>query len=581
MNQILHFFRAANSEALRATVNTRFDSRTVRVGLSAQQSNLSAHQERIVVLAIFAFAALLRGYGIWGPLPFYTVDEANFVWPAVFLPDHHFNPYASGAGWFGHPGHFLMYILSASYSVYFFLGKLFGYFPNFDSFKTIFLYQPMSFYVIGRVESVIYGLVTILGAYMIAKKCFGSRAALLAALFLAVSPLHTELSQIVRTDTLMICLVTRAFLCCVWVWQTSALWAYVLTGVCIGLGVATKYPAAVAMVPLVFAHVAAAGSNEPLFKKLFDKKLWCGFASAGLALAVSAPFVLLNFKRTVALFRMQAEHSDISSVNGAPWQNYWWYLTSGLSDAHGIIIQLFVFAGVIVLLRRRRQTDFFLLSFPVAFLLGIGLLKGGFVQWILPIIPLTSIFAAIGFVWILENANGKWPGAATKFILPIVALLAIAGPTARILAHDVRNVQKHYSLLANEWVEQHIPAGSVIALEEYAPPVSTQKYLVLTAPGIKNLQQIPAQRNSETNIHGRTWRYALGNVQEFSTLTEHGVQYAIVSLTNYGWFQRDPVKYRQEIEFYETLFRSGELLYEIPSNTGEEGSVRIYKLKPS
>ena len=581
MSQIYHPLRIPGREALRIHVEHLPNGDAAGVQFPLQQSNLSVRQERTVLLVILAFAALIRGYGIWVPLPFYTVDEANFVWPAVFLPDHHFNPYASGAGWFGHPGHLLIYILGASYCVYFFFGKLFGYFPDFGTFKTIFLYQPMSFYVIGRIESLLYGMITILGVYMIAKKCFGIRVAFLSALFLAASPLHVEMSQIVRTDILMTCLVTLAFLCSISVLQTSALWTYALAGVCIGLGVATKYPAAVAVIPLVFAHVAAMNMGAMTFNKLLDKKIWYSFVSSGLALAVGAPFVLLNLKKTVALFRMQAGHSDISSLNGAPWQNYWWYLTSGLYDAHGLIIQLFVFMGLIFLLRRRNRIDFLLLSFPVVFLLCISLFKGGFDQWILPIVPFTSIIGAVGFVSILERASKKWPRAGTKVAWIVAVLLAIGASTVRILAHDMQNVQKHYSIIANEWVEQHLPAGSVVALEELTPPVSTQKYRVLTAPGVRNLQQIPPQQDSETNIHGRTWRYALGNVQEFSTLAEHGVQYAIVSLTNYTWFQRDPVKYRRELEFYETLFRRGELLYEIPANTEPDGPVRIYKLKPS
>jgi hypothetical protein len=540
-------------------------------------------QERLAALSVLLVAALLRGYGIWGPLPFHNGDEANFVWPAVFLLNQNLNPYDAGAGWFGHPGHFLMYVLSASYSVYFLIGNLFGYFSDFSSFLTTFLYQPMEFYLIGRVESVAYGLISILGAYMISKRCFGSRVAFFAALFLAISPLHVARSQVVRTDILMTCLVTMALCGCVWLLKRPTLWRYVLIGVCIGLGVATKYPAALLIVPLVFVHIAAVGAGETIFKKIFDKKLWWSFASAGLAFAISAPFVLLNFKKSIALFRYQAEFSDISSVNGSPLQNYWWYLTSGLYDAHGLIIYLFIFVGLVFLLRRRSQTDLLLLSFPIVFLLSIGLFKGGGDKWILPIVPFTAIFAAVGFVRALESASRKWlwEGKLVSMLSISVAAFAIVEPTNLILEENKKKLQEHYSLVANKWVNHHIPAGSVIALEEYTPPVSTQKYCVLTAPGVKNLQQIPAQRDSETNIHGRTWRYALGNVQEFSTLSEYGVQYVVVSLTNYGWFQRDPAKYHRELKFYETLFRNGELLYETPVNTKDRGPVRIYKLKPS
>ena len=562
-----------------ATHISRYDLRESRSG-----------NEHVALVLILLLGAFLRVSGIWAPLPYYTSDEANFMWPAMSLAGSHFNPYAAGA-WFGHPGHLLMYILSFSFGIFYAVGKLFGYFPNYDDFEAFFVNQPMSFYLIGRAESVIYAILTILITYLIAKRWFSGRVALLSALFLAVSPLHVERSQIVRTDILMTFLVALSFLFSTYVFERRGLKYYLLSGGCIGLGAATKYPAVAAVVPLMLAHLLAKDGGRSYIKKLFDRRLILGLSSIPLAFAAGAPFVILEIRRSIrSLGRATGLSGSVTgqprlySFDGTALQHYWGYVTSTMNQGHGVIVQVLFGLGILYLLVRLLYRDpergkyMLLLSFPVFFILVIGLPSKGFSHWLLPVLPFTSIIAAVGLVKILELTKEKLPRLRLNAAMLLVAAASLVMPGYQIAEKNWLKLQKHPYAIANEWIEQNIPQGSIIAVEEYTPPVSTAKYNIMTAPEIGKLKQISPQHDSVTNLHGKTWRFHLANVQDFSVLNENRVEYVVISLTTYDLFKKHPDGYREELEFYDAVFREGELIYEIKPDKRQGGPVRIYKL---
>lgn len=548
-------------------------------------NNLKSNNEYIILVLVLLLGTFLRVYGIWGRSPFYT-DEADFVWPSMHLIESHLNPYSAGAN-FGHPAHLLMYVLFLSFGIYFVTGRVLGYFSAPHSFYMAFLKQPMSFYLIGRAESVMLGILTIIIIYLIAKKSFNREIALLSALFLAVSPLHSGYSQLIRADILMTFLVTLSFLFSIYVFEKRELKYYLLSGICIGLGIATKYPAAVAIIPFVLAHFLPKEENESCIKRLFDKRLIMGLGCILIAFIVSAPFVLLDIRKTTKLFMYEAGANDTSGIIATPFQKYWWFVTYAMNQGHGTIVQILSGIGISYLIIRRNRRDILLLSFPIAFIICIGLLRIRFTygllpitHWVLPILPLTSVFGAVGLVKISgEGENLSW--MKLNLFIPLVAVVSVAAPVYHIIYNDWLNLQKHPRAIANEWVEQNIPQGSIIAVEEYTPPVSTTKYRVLIAPKIQMLKQIPSnvEANSETNLHGRTWRFWLGNVHEFSVLNDNHVEYVVISLRHYNRFKKNPGKYPKEIEFYETLFREGELIYQINPDKRLDDPIRVYRLK--
>jgi 4-amino-4-deoxy-L-arabinose transferase-like glycosyltransferase len=190
----------------------------------------------------------------------YNPDEYFFVNPAVrVIAAGDFNPH-----WFGHPGSTLIYMLSFLYGLFYLFGKLFGLFPNIQSFTALLQNNPTAFYLIGRAFTVTLGALSVLLVYRISKKIFDRNTGLVAALFLTVSYLHSIHSQLIRTDVISTFFILSAFLLCISIYQQGQLKYYIGAGLLVGFSIASKYPSFFIIVALVLAHVF---SQADIFKK--------------------------------------------------------------------------------------------------------------------------------------------------------------------------------------------------------------------------------------------------------------------------------------------------------------------------
>jgi len=123
--------------------------------------------------------------------------------------------------------------------------------------------------------------------------------------------------------------------------------------------------------------------------------------------------------------------------------------------------------------------------------------------------------------------------------------------------------------IAKAWIERHIPPGSKVAVEQYGPPISRDSYQVFVSKSGK------LERDTTT----RGWKESLGDLAGLQTLREKGIEYVVLS----GWFERykaEQVSYPDPVRFYEELFASSELLFELKP-TGATGgrTIRVLKLR--
>jgi 4-amino-4-deoxy-L-arabinose transferase-like glycosyltransferase len=103
-----------------------------------------------------------------------------------------------------------------------------------------------------RIPSILCGTLLVLAIYVLGKSPFGRTIAFPAALCLAFSPWLTYFSALAYLDTPMTMFVALAFLL-VW-YAPRRPWLYPLIAICIALGAACKYPAALAL-PGLLAYI--------------------------------------------------------------------------------------------------------------------------------------------------------------------------------------------------------------------------------------------------------------------------------------------------------------------------------------
>ena len=92
-------------------------------------------------------------------------------------------------------------------------------------------------------------------------------------------------------------------------------------------------------------------------------------------------------------------------------------------------------------------------------------------RYLLPLAPFISIFSAYGFFWIFRNVSSRLKESGRVLVLLMTVPFFI--PTVKKIAHDARSLYEPVpSVIAKNWIEQHIPEGSRIALQDLAVPLN-------------------------------------------------------------------------------------------------------------
>ena len=306
----------------------------------------------------------------------------------------------------------------------------------------------------------VLGSLTVLHAYVLGARAWSRAAGLLAALFLATSPFHMRHSQFVTTDVPSAWVALVSFAASVLVLKRGRWQDYVLAGIFAGLAASTKYPAGLAVLPLITAH------------GLRWRRRWLGeggrvaVAGAGamLGFVMGTPYAVLDWPRFLQDLRSQAVHyaagahgDAVGAWNLRAYLEFFW--EDGLRPAGciGLIV------GLIALARRRPDVALVWLSFCVPYLLLLLSWPTHFMRNLLPVIAVCSLPIGVGGAVILEYVRGRVPR-----LTPVAAagvLLAFYGIPARDAVIFTRyEAMPDSKVLAGEIVRR-LPRGRRIAVE--------------------------------------------------------------------------------------------------------------------
>ena len=240
------------------------------------------------VIAILVLAALMRILGIWHDYPYsYFPDEEHFVNRAVSFGSGDLNPH-----WFHKPA-FLMYLLFFEYGFYFVIGKILGIFPSVDEFAISFFQNKGPFLLIGRFTVALFGIATVFLTYLVGKEHFNRRTGLLAAIFLSFVVAHIASSQVVKADVPSTFFTILAFYFIAKIYTSGALKYYILSGVFVGLGTATKYYTVLLIPTIVLTHIFyLRKTGIPVLRNLVNKaSIFCALSFL-LTFFVASPYNL-------------------------------------------------------------------------------------------------------------------------------------------------------------------------------------------------------------------------------------------------------------------------------------------------
>lgn len=242
-------------------------------------------------------------------------------------------------------------------------------------------------YEIGRGLTVAMGVGTVWATFALGARLWGRRAGLLAALLLALMPLHAQHSHWLTVD------VPATFwgvLSLLWTARyatddprplRAALWA----GVFAGLAAATKYNLALTLLPLVVATTFL--RRQPLCLAL-------GLLASGLAFLIACPGTVLEpglFRAALSFEATHVNNSDDPTFKNTG-SGFVYHVVRNLDAGLGLPLLLLTLAAVGYAGYRRTRGDGLLAAFALPYYVLIGLAAVRYARYTIPLLPILALW---------------------------------------------------------------------------------------------------------------------------------------------------------------------------------------------
>ena len=427
------------------------------------------------------------------------------------------------------------YFQAGAYALYFLYGvtqDLWRYVPTF---------VVPNYYLVGRLQTALFGTLTILIAYLTGRRLRDHRTGLLVAALLGVNYLHIIHSHYATFDVMLTfwTSLTLLFSSSIVVRQDPSVrerasaW-YFLAGLCAGLAGATKYNGAVVIIVPLLAYFLATPWNE---WGRFSGRLVLTLGAFLLGFFGGNPFALGNLPDFLNDLATVVHHYGTEHPGFEGTGNWRWYPGVFLTSADAVWV-LAGAIGLFGLLWKRWKVGLLLIAFPVVYYLMVSWFIVRFERNMVPLLP----FLALGGGWLVDT-EADWladrfrgTGKASHALAALGAALLLALPLAASVSFDISLSQIDHREIAGQWVDDNIEKGTKIAIEHYSIPFGYDQYQVTDVIRISD--------------HDLDW------------YQQEGYELLIISDGIWETLRRQPESYGEEVAVYDELVGSSKLLAE-------------------
>lgn len=447
-----------------------------------------------LLAVIFILALSLRVVGLdWG-IPDYDdqvarsapglpgsfhLDEDNFIWNLTQVRPERLDFYVPDFHWGTLQYHLIELALLVAQS--------FGFIssPWRESFLSFHPVEYARVFVAGRAVSAVLGSCSILLAYRVGSYLYGRPAGILAAIILALMPLHVVNSHYLTSDVTMTFFLLLAFWRLLCSLEAPSLSNHLVAGLAAGLAVTAKYNAAY-ILPAAFAlHV---------FDKQGRWKDKAGFYLGGLlGFVLGEPYALVYPKQFWSSVSPYLQAGNL--VEGA---------TPGVFDLLRLQVKNLAVVGLglplafmlMALMLRGVHSRFskglgahgskahrsaplldrdsvkaggkLLIATILVFVISVIHLRQPLIRYTLPLAVFLSFPLAKSFREISKNGAGRWLIGLVLLLTGFSSLLQV-----RIFT------QPHPANQAFQWVERHLPPEATVRKGwPEIPPLNPQKFRI-------------------------------------------------------------------------------------------------------
>jgi len=412
----------------------------------------------IILLGVIALALGLRVWGIGFGLPYeLEYDEVHEILRAFKL----------GAGeyqWsFGKGG--LYILLFFEFGLIYVVSWLMGWVANTREFAIWYVLDPSVFYLVGRLTVALMGTLTCLVVYFIGKRVWDWRVGLGASFIGATAAFHGVHSHVINVDIGTTFALWSSFLVYLQYEKKKEIRWLIGAGILAAIAIAFKLPGGIVLLGLFLAI----GSNaETQSYRIMFKE------TAMVLLATVVTLTLIAPEWTSSLGALHGNFSltpgrgsasgDISEDNlretidsitilGGDWS---WYFTILLRN-YNFALSFSALLGAGLGLWRRERWPIIWSVLSVVFL-GVMFAadRGPSERYLLPIMPVLWLLSSLA---VIEISRRRWWLIATGLSC------VIALPLIVLIRQDYEWTKPDTRVVAKEWIEANLPAGSRILMD--------------------------------------------------------------------------------------------------------------------
>jgi len=403
--------------------------------------NASKRRPVLGLLAVLAIALALRLWGIGWGLPnaqhyfSYHPDENTVLFYAM-----------NGINLFGGkllPGYYnygslQLYLINFTNTLAYLIGGVARVVPTAIDFSKDDSWGRML--LLGRLLAVTMGTWTVGLTYAIGRRLWSMRAGVIAALLLAVTPLHVQHSHWLVVDV-----PTTFWIMLSIYWSTRLTEIYgtvdtlkgwqrikpaVLAGMAAGFACATKYNAVLVMLPVLHAALpirngdAAAPSNR-------QRSTWaaCAIVACGIAFMIGCPGSVLDSKQFMHDVAFEAKH--VSAQADEPFMQtgsgFVYQVTTNLYFGMGLPLLLVALASLVYAGIKRGRQDGLLAVFAVPYYALIGFAVVRYARYAIPLLPILALWSGRMLDDLWSSAKVSTARLGTALTVVTVASTALLG----------------------------------------------------------------------------------------------------------------------------------------------------------
>jgi len=335
-------------------------------------------------------------------------------------------------------------------------------------------YAAFPLYLIGRVYSMLGGVLAVAAGYGLARLMMKNLAASLSALLMAMSYPLIQHSHYATTSSLaagftMLCL----WACAVTLKQRQPrLRFFLLAGIAAGLAAGSRYNAAAVSLSVLVTGCILLYRHHNF--EMFRFVVW-GWIAFPLTFFMTSPYVLLDFPSFWSQFRMiylrfsRPTPQTFTTLQGLLLE-YRYIIVFGISLPAALLLPVAIVRGLIH--QKSRLLLLVVLSFALPYSLIVLDTPHPEVgdQLTVPIIPALIVILGIGFAWVYQR--WKWFGLFLS-VSAVAYSAVLMIPLVRLF------VEADTRIAAQTWVYDNLPHDAAIQLVgAYNVPLDTADYNV-------------------------------------------------------------------------------------------------------